>query len=147
MGYKETHWYTNWCLDVCVLARVLLNKLSMAPHSSTLVLIGPTCLEDRMVWMLMTLSSSSCWMSSIPPRMNTSFWSLKCSTENSIVRHESMTCCDKVNIYFNLDNYNSSIKINISSKNGHFSLYLYKFKYHYQSLEQFARIVLLNQQI
>ena len=54
--------------------------------------MGPTCRDEAMVAMLILLSSKSCWMSSVPPRMNTSFDSLCGRIINSVAFHESSTC-------------------------------------------------------
>ena len=58
-------------------------------------LMGPTCREEAMVAMLILLSSKSCWMSSVPPRMNTSFDSLCGRIINSVAFHESSTWGDE----------------------------------------------------
>ena len=73
------------------LTRVSLNSAKFFTHSSTLGLIGPTWRDDAMVLTLTILSSRSTWMSSVPPRMKTSFESRWFRTTKSVVFHASST--------------------------------------------------------
>ena len=91
--WTEIHWYfasidTKWEQRT----RVLPNSSSCFCQSSMRGLIGPTWRELAMVAMLMLLSSSNTWISSVPPRINTSFESLWGKTMNSVDFHESSTC-------------------------------------------------------
>ena len=76
--------------------RVFPKRSRFLVHSSTLDLMGPTWRELAIVATLMLLSSRFCWISSVPPRINTSLESLWGSTINSVAFHESSTYYGKL---------------------------------------------------
>ena len=86
-----------------MLTNVCAKRAKDLTHSSTLGLMGPTCLELAIVEMLTWLSSNKACISSVPPRINTSLESRCGKTTNSDDFHESSTCLklQRKGVYWN----------------------------------------------